>query len=60
MTAIAEGAALYASTFNNKIDSHGAAIGGDDEGDTSTPAIQLEVQYAATSCSRRGGHWNQA
>ena len=49
MTAIAEGAALYASTFNNKIDSHGAAIGGDDEGDTSTPAIQLEVQYAATS-----------
>ena len=49
MTAVAEGAALYASTFNNKIDSHGAAIGGDDEGVGSAPAVQLEVQYPATS-----------
>ncbi|MDA9986695.1 Hsp70 family protein, partial [Crocinitomicaceae bacterium] len=49
MTAIAEGAALYASTFNNKIDSHGAAIGGGDEGDVSKPAVQLEVQYEATT-----------
>ena len=49
MTAIAQGAALYASAFNNKIDSHGAAIGGDDEGDVSKTAVQLEVQYAATT-----------
>jgi molecular chaperone DnaK len=49
MTAIAEGAALYASTFNNKIDSHGAAIGEDNEGEVSVPAVQLEVQYAATT-----------
>jgi len=49
MTAIAEGAALYASTFNNKIDSHGAAIGENNEGEVSVPAVQLEVQYAATT-----------
>lgn len=49
MTAIAEGAALYASTFNNKIESHGAAISEDNGGEATIHAVQLEVQYAATS-----------
>ena len=50
MTAIAEGAALYAATFNNKIEGHGGPVGGSsEEGEDQIPAIELEVEYAAAS-----------
>lgn len=55
MTAIAEGAALYASTINNDIDDHGAVIGtSDDEPDAQVmdPA-RLKVDYESTSNSDR-------
>lgn len=49
MTAIAEGAALYAATFNNKIDSHGAPIGITTVSGEVASTIELDVQYSATS-----------
>ena len=42
MTAIAEGAAVYAATINNKIDSHGVEI-------VQISAVELEFEHAATS-----------
>ena len=50
MTAIAEGAAVYAATINNKIDIHGSPIGAPAEnGEDLVPSIELEFEYAATS-----------
>jgi len=49
MTAIAEGAALYAATFNNKIASHGAPIGITTGSGEVASTIELDVQYSATS-----------
>lgn len=48
MTAIAQGAALYAATFNNKIDSHGQVVLTGPSID-SISLVEIEVQYAATS-----------
>ena len=50
MTAIAEGAALYAATFNNESDGHGALVGGSPDDPIDRPAaVELEIEYAATS-----------
>ena len=50
MQAIAEGAALYAATFNNKIDSHGQGFADPSkDGINQLSLVEIEVQYAATS-----------
>ena len=50
MTAIAEGASLYAATFNNSCENHGVPIGSSSEGSQSDiDPIKLEVQYAAST-----------
>ena len=50
MTAIAEGAALYASTFNCKSENHGKPIQNEnDKLESSQEAVELEIEYAATS-----------
>jgi len=49
ITAIVEGAALYASTINNKIEEHGSvAISNDPDGPVINP-VKLEVGYESTS-----------
>tara|TARA_B110000259_G_scaffold115485_1_gene131553 strand:- start:3850 stop:6300 length:2451 start_codon:yes stop_codon:yes gene_type:complete len=47
MTGIAEGAALYASTRQNNIKSHGS--GPDSGGDTGAPTIEIEVDFSSPS-----------
>lgn len=50
MTAIAEGAALYASTFNNQSENHGKSIQHEsDKKESSEETVLLEIEYAATS-----------
>ena len=52
MTAIAEGAALYAAQFNNKIPNHGDKIGFG-TAESSLQSIELEIEYPATSVNPR-------
>jgi len=49
MTAIAEGAALYASTINNINDEHGGVAVSDDSDGPVIKPIKLEVGYESTS-----------
>jgi molecular chaperone DnaK len=54
MTAIAEGAALYAATFNSTCESHGDPIGVTGaETSNEIEAVKLEIQYAATTTQTR-------
>ena len=48
MTGIAEGAALYASTMQNKITAHGLGLEESHE-DSDVPTVQLEVDFSSPS-----------
>lgn len=49
MTAIAEGAALYASTFKSSAKGHGAPIGGYGDEGNQVDAIELNLKYEAVT-----------